>query len=224
MLLFAYRIRSHGIHMHRYSDDTQLYLIFQNPKNADAVDNVCIKVERCLEDINAWMTNNKLKVNNNKTEIMLFDTKSSLADVNSTSLEVAGTHVHVSDGPMRNLGVLLDISLFVSSQVKRMIQSACLHLRSIEQVRNKLTESSTKSLVQSPFISRLDYGNSSLSGLSIDLVAKLKLVQTKAARLVILTKKRDHTLHLYYVSCTGYPWTSESTLRCYSLCIKLCMD
>jgi len=76
--------------------------------------------------------------------------------------------------------------------VKRVVQTGCLHLRNIGQVRNKLTESSTKSLVQSLVISRLDYGNSLLCGLPIDLVTKLQLVQNKAARLVTLTKKRDH--------------------------------
>jgi len=43
---------------------------------------------------------------------MLLGTKSSLADVNSKSLEVAGTHVHVSDGSVRNLGVLLNNPTF----------------------------------------------------------------------------------------------------------------
>jgi len=115
-----------------------------------------------------------------------------VADVNITSLEVAGTHVHVSDGPVRNLGVLLDNSLSMSSQVNRMVKSSCLHLRNIGQVGNKLTESSTKSLVLPLVIYRLDYGNSLLCGLPIDLVAKLQLFQKKAARLVTLTKKRDY--------------------------------
>jgi len=120
------------------------------------------------------MTNNKLKLNNDKTEIMFFGTKSSLADVNITSLEVAGTHVHVSDGPVRNLGVLLDNSLSMSSQVNRMVQPACLHLRKNGQIRNKITESSTKSLFQSLVISRLDYSNSLLCRIPIDLVTKLQ--------------------------------------------------
>ena len=136
------------------------------------------------------MTNNKLKLNNHKTEIMLFGTKSSLTDVNIISLEVSGTHLHVSRGPVRNLGVLLDNSLSMSSQVNRMVQPACLHLRSIEQVRNKLTESSTKSLVQSLVISKLYYGNILLCGLPIDLVTKVQLVQNKAVRLVALAKKQ----------------------------------
>jgi len=72
-----------------------------------------------------------------------------------------------------------------------MDQSACLHLRKIGQVRNKLTESSTKSLVQSLVISKLDYGNRLLCGLAIDLVTNLQFVQNKASRLVSQTTKRD---------------------------------
>ena len=87
--------------MRTYADDTQLYLAFQNPKYADAVHNGCIKVERCLADINAWMTNNKLKLNNDKTEIMPFGIKSSLTDINITLLA---------------LGVALDNSLSMYSR------------------------------------------------------------------------------------------------------------
>jgi len=111
-----------------------------------------------------------------------------------------GTHVHVSDDPVRNLGVLLDNSLSMSSQVNRVVQSSCLHLTNIGKVRNKLTESSTKLLVQSLVISRLDYGNSLLCGLAINLMTKLQLVQNKAARLVTLTKKRDHITPVLCIS------------------------
>ena len=178
--------------MHSYADDTQLYLAFQNPKDPDAIHTGCIKVEQCLADINAWMMNNKFNLNNDKTKIVLFGTKSSLADVNITSLEVAGTPVHVSEGCVRNLGVLLDNSLSMSSQVNRMVQLASLHLRNIGQVRSKLTESSTISLFQSLAVSRLDYGNSLLCCLPIDLVSQLQLVQNKLAWLITLTKKCDH--------------------------------
>ena len=90
------------------------------------------------------------------------------------------------------LELMFTFMVAMSSQVNRMVQSSCIHLRNIGQVRNKLIESSTKSLVQSLVISKLYYGNSLLCGLPIDLVTKLQLAQNKAARLVTLTKKRDH--------------------------------
>ena len=61
--------------------------------------------------------------------MMLFAMTSSLDDVNITSLEVAGIHIHVSDDPVRNLGVLVDNYLSVCFKVNRLVQSACLHLK-----------------------------------------------------------------------------------------------
>lgn len=93
---------------------------------------------------------------------------------------------------MKNLGVEFDKVLSMSSHVNKMVQSSSFHLRNIGQVRNRLTEKATKSLVQSLVISRLDYDNSLLCGLSQELMNKLQLVQNKAARMITLTKRRDH--------------------------------
>ena len=60
-----------------------------------------------MSDINAWMTNNKLKLNNDENKIMLFRSNSSLTDGNITSPEVDRSDVQVSDGPVSNLGVSL---------------------------------------------------------------------------------------------------------------------
>ena len=73
-----------------------------------------------------------------------------------------------------------------------MVQSASFHLRNIGQVRNRLNDNATKALVQSLVISRLDYGNSLLCGVPRELLAKLQSVQNKAARMITLTKKREH--------------------------------
>ena len=76
-------------------------------------------------------------------------------------------------------------------------------MRNIGQVRNRLNDNATKSLVQSLVISRLDYGNSLLCGLPRELLAKLQSVQNKAARMITRTKKRGHitpmlrTLHCF---------------------------
>ena len=138
------------------------------------------------------MTINKLKLNSDKTEIKLFGTKHSLSCINIPSLNVAGTCVTITEGPIRNLGVMMDSLLSMSSLVGKMIQSACFHIRNIGTVRKMLTESSTKTLVHSLVMSRLDYGNSLLCGVPNELIQRLQRVQNKAARLVTLTSGRAH--------------------------------
>ena len=59
--------RSHGIHMHMYADDTQLYLPFK-PKDYGTV---TIKMQDCLASIRSWMNHNQLKLNDDKTEFMI---------------------------------------------------------------------------------------------------------------------------------------------------------
>ena len=68
-----------------YADDTQIYTSFTSQ-------NVCqtkIKIENCLPEINNWMYQNYLKINQNKTELIVFHptTKVSIALVDSINIK-----------------------------------------------------------------------------------------------------------------------------------------
>jgi len=119
------------------------------------------------------MSANKLKLNSGKTEIMLFGTRQKLKLVEIPYLDVAGTNVLVTDRPIRNLGVMFDSSLSMTAQVNNMVKTANFHLRNIGAVRKHLTESTTKQLVQSLVISRLDYCNNLLCGVTSELLGRL---------------------------------------------------
>ena len=59
-------IRRHGLTSHLYPDDTQLYLAFK-PSEPSSIDNNISRLEKCVEDIRAWMKLNLLKLNDDKT-------------------------------------------------------------------------------------------------------------------------------------------------------------
>ena len=65
-------IKEHNMSYHFYADDTQIYMSFQPSSYIVTLDEVRSKIEACVSDINEWMTDNKLKLNNDKrTELLI---------------------------------------------------------------------------------------------------------------------------------------------------------
>ena len=71
-------------------------------------------------------------------------------------------------------------------------RSTYLALRQISFIRSFLYVKSTATFVHVTVISRLDYCNSTLSGVPANQLAPLQRVQNSAARLVLKKRKRDH--------------------------------
>ena len=59
--------QKHGVEMHMYADDTQLYLKFK-PQEYNCV---ILNMAECLAEIRTWMSENLLKFNDTKTEFMV---------------------------------------------------------------------------------------------------------------------------------------------------------
>ena len=76
--------------------------------------------------------------------------------------------------------------------VNNLCRSATFALSKIGKLRKYLDPVSTQKLIQAFVISRLDNCNSLLYGLSAKDICKIQRVQNMAARLISLTKKRDH--------------------------------
>ena len=94
------------------------------------------------------------------------------------------------------LGVHLDETLSMKEQVTSLCCSSYFHLRKIASIRPYLSDESTAQLVSSLILSRLDYCNSTLSGLPPSSLNRLQKVQNNAARLVLRKRKLDHVTPL----------------------------
>ena len=140
------------------------------------------------------------------------------------SLSVAGTKVIASDSPVRDLGAMFDSSLSVTAQVNNMVKMANVHLENIGRTRQHLTEQTTKQLVQSLVISRLDYCNNLLCAVTSELFYHLQVVQNKAASLITRTKCHEHITPVLYLLmprlmsrqqswCTGH-YTTRRQVTC----------
>jgi len=59
-------ISEHGVNMHAYADDSQLYL---HCRYDDVTITVC-RLEQCITEVGLWMSANRLKLNADKTELL----------------------------------------------------------------------------------------------------------------------------------------------------------
>ncbi|XP_046549338.1 uncharacterized protein LOC124259276 [Haliotis rubra] len=167
-----------------FADDAQLIDSFHPSNISQALD----RTTACTSDIKAWMTGRKLKLNDDKTEAILIGSKRQLQSVDEAYLSIGQAEIYFSD-EVKSLGVYLDSQLTMEKQVDSLCRTCYFHLRCIRQIRHLLTTETTKILVQSLVLSRLDYANSLLFGIKKSLLQRLQKVQNTAARMVSRVSK-----------------------------------
>ncbi len=180
-----------GIKYHFYADDTQLYVSFTRD-DATAVQG---RLEKCIDDIKAWMSENRLLFNDSKTEIVVFSPRRHAREVSINKLRV-GESLVLAQPSARNLGLILESDLSMSHHVTNLCRTAFYHLRCIARIRKYLSMSTTVTLVHAFVSSRLDSCNSLLIGLPNEQISKIQRVQNAAAKLVMKSKKFDHVTPL----------------------------
>ena len=182
--------RDHGLLYHFYADDSQLYLSFV-PLSEIYREETIRRIEICLCEITNWMNSNMLKLNADKTEVILFSSVNNLQHISDVSISVGDSKIKPSKS-VRNLGAVFDSSMSMEEHVNSVCKSCYTQLRYIGRIRKYLSVESTKQLVNSLVISRLDYCNSLLYGISQSSMNKMQIVQNTAARIITRTSRREH--------------------------------
>ena len=93
---------------------------------------------------------------------------------------------------VRDLGVFFDSTMTMENHVANICKMCYCQLRIIGHLRPYLTQEVAKQLVHSLVISRIDYCNSLLLGISKQLLNKLQRLQNAAARVITRVRKYDH--------------------------------
>ena len=92
----------------------------------------------------------------------------------------------------KDLGVIIDQKLSMIPHVNNICRLASLAIRNISRIRKYLDRNTTEKLVHAFVSSKLDTCNSVLHGIPDFQISKLQHIQNAAARLVTLSKRRDH--------------------------------
>ena len=141
------------------------------------------------------MTENYLKFNEPKSEFLILSKSSQLNKINKPVLKLNGAEV-IAKQEVKNLGVIFDEHLTLSSHVSLLCQRMFLEIRNISLHRKYLADEVVCQLMVSLVLSKMDYCNSLFSGLPQVLINKLQRVQNCAAKVCLRKRKYDHATPL----------------------------
>ena len=174
-------VRAHGMNLHLYADDTQLYISCGISEAVSTKE----QLEQCVSALRDWMSANLLKLNDDKTEFMVIGTRHTLQHSPNelTSIKVGSINVK-STSSAKNIGVVMDPSLNLENQGSKITRTCYMALRDIGRIRRYLTVEAIKQLVLSHVMCHLDINNALLYNIADNVLMKLQVVQNRAARLI----------------------------------------
>ena len=180
-------VEQHGFRPHLYADDTQVY----GSCSPTAVADFQLRLSACLDDVASWMRANRLQLNTSKTDLLWCSTASRQHRLPCTALRV-GEDLVLPSTSVRNLGIFFDADLSMRTHVQRTVAGCFAALRKLRSIRRSVPASVYQTLVVALVLSRLDYGNATLAGISVQLCRHLQSVLNAAARSVAGLRRSDH--------------------------------
>ena len=119
-----------GVKYHFYADDTQLFIHLSPQDSLKSLD----RLKSCLNDIQVWMSENKLKLNPDKTEFIAFGAKDRYKWLSHSFL------VNIlSNSFSLGVNVLFDAKNFFTNHVNSVIKSCYISLRDLYLIRRFLS-------------------------------------------------------------------------------------
>ncbi|PVD32958.1 hypothetical protein C0Q70_08405 [Pomacea canaliculata] len=168
-----------------FADDTQILSSFSPDP---AVARVALqRLESCCVAVKAWMTSNRLKLNDDKTEALLCGPRARREQIGISAVQVGDASIAFADC-VRDLGLFIDAELSMCNHVSSVVAKSYYFLRTLGRLRPMLTQAAANSLAVATITSGLDYCNSALWGIPATQLDRLQRVQNAAARIVFRAK------------------------------------
>lgn len=204
-------ITNNGLSSHFYADDSQIYSHCKSHEMPLLKE----RMIKCISDVNLWMSSNRLKLNPTKTEFMWCSTPHQRRFINDDPFDFGSFQIKPVT-TVKLLGVYIDGDLTMSSHINKTISSCFYQLRRLKSVRRSLPLSAAKTVVNSFIVSRIDYCNGLLTGITQRQVDRLQSVLNASAKLIHGGTRRDHVTPLLR---DKLHWLKFSQRVTYKLCL-----
>ena len=159
-----------------YADDTLIYCEGSN------VEDVNMKLQKCLDEISKWYDGNNIVINTNKSCTMLVKSKHSnvqdVLNVNIYNQELESSKC------LRYLGVDIDECLTWNEQVKKACKCLTFKIKQLSRLSNTLPEEILIRIYNSSIQSTIDYAISVWGSTSMTNIKKVQRLQNLAARII----------------------------------------
>ena len=123
-----------------------------------------------------------------KTEVLWCSSTRHQHQIPDRTVRIRSTAVQ----PVRELGIMLDGEVTMSAHVSAVVKASFAALRRIRSMRRSIPRRALLTLIQALVVSKVDYCNSLLAGVSDTLLRRLQSVLNAAARLVFSARKSEH--------------------------------
>jgi len=137
------------------------------------------------------MLSNRLQLNTAKTEFLWSTTSRRLHQLPQLPLRLGSDHISPASA-VRDLGIYIDSDVSMRSHIAKTVSACYSVLRQLRTIRRSVSRSVLQSMVSSLVLSQLDYGNSTLAGVSSYLLSRLQSVMNAAARLIFSSSRFQH--------------------------------
>jgi len=155
-------IAKHSLHGHLYADDSQV-CGFCRSNSADVQHLRSVSIN-CISDIADWKKCNRLQLNSSKSEFIWCASSRRVKKLDCNPF-VIGTDAVQPKNEVRDLGLILNRDLSMTSHITGLVRTSFAILRQLRSVSRSLTQDATRHLVQSLILSRIDYCKGRLSRL-----------------------------------------------------------